>query len=113
MANWAEIDENNIVIRITVGDDNDPNGDDGLKWLIENLGGKWVKTSYTATFGKKYAAIGDTYIPQSGNFKPAQPFQSWIWNANAWSWKAPNPMPIDGNSYSWDEAGLAWIEASN
>jgi hypothetical protein len=27
MAHWAEIDENNIVIRVTVGDDNDPVGE--------------------------------------------------------------------------------------
>ena len=29
MAHWAEIDENNIVIRLLVCDNNDPNGDEG------------------------------------------------------------------------------------
>jgi hypothetical protein len=61
MSHWAEINENNIVIRVTVGDNNDPNGDEGYKWLIDNLGGTWVKTSYNANFSGKYAGIGDTW----------------------------------------------------
>ena len=61
MAHWAELDENNIVIRVTVGDNNDPAGDEGYQWLIDNLGGTWIQTSYNANFGGKYAAIGDTW----------------------------------------------------
>lgn len=61
MAHWAEIDENNIVVRVTVGDNNDPNGDEGYQWLIDNLGGRWIKTSYNATIRGKFAGIGDTY----------------------------------------------------
>lgn len=61
MAHWAEIDNNNKVIRVTVGDNNDPNGDEGYKWLIDNLGGRWIKTSYNGNFHGKYAGIGDTW----------------------------------------------------
>jgi hypothetical protein len=61
MSHWAEIDENNVVLRITVGDNNDPAGDEGYQWLIDNLGGTWVQTSYNANFRGKYAAIGDLY----------------------------------------------------
>lgn len=61
MAHWAEIDETNTVLRVTVGDNDDPNGDEGYQWLIDNLGGRWIKTSYNATIRGKYAAIGDTY----------------------------------------------------
>ena len=53
MAHWAEIDSNNIVIRVLVGDNNDPAGDEGYQWLIDNLGGTWVKTSYNAVGGKR------------------------------------------------------------
>lgn len=62
MAHWAEIDSENKVIRVTVGDNNEP--DEGYQWLIDNLGGTWVKTSYNAAingFRGKYAGIGDTY----------------------------------------------------
>ena len=44
MAHWAEIDENNTVLRVTVGSNDD--SDEGYQWLIDNLGGTWVKTSY-------------------------------------------------------------------
>jgi hypothetical protein len=59
MAHWAELDENNIVVRVTVGDNNDP--DEGYQWLIDNLGGRWIKTSYNATIRGKFAGIGDYY----------------------------------------------------
>lgn len=52
MAHWAELDENNIVLRVTVGDNNDP--DEGYQWLIDNLGGRWVKTSYNTSGGKHW-----------------------------------------------------------
>jgi hypothetical protein len=61
MSHWAELDENNKVIRVTVGNNDDPNGDEGYKWLIDNLGGRWVQTSYNSNFRGKFAAIGDTY----------------------------------------------------
>jgi hypothetical protein len=61
MSHWAELDENNIVIRVTVGDNNDSNGDEGFQWLNENLGGVWVKTSYNGNIRKNYAGIGYTY----------------------------------------------------
>ena len=61
MAHWAEIDENNFVIRVTVGDNNDPNGDEGYQWLIDNVGGRWIKTSYNAKIRGQFAGIGDFY----------------------------------------------------
>jgi hypothetical protein len=58
MSHWAEINENNIVVRVLVGDNNEP--DEGQAFM-ESLGGTWVKTSYNATIRFKYAGIGDTY----------------------------------------------------
>jgi hypothetical protein len=31
MAHWAELDDNNLVIRVTVGDNDDPNDDEGYQ----------------------------------------------------------------------------------
>lgn len=59
MSHWAEIDNNNIVVRVTVGDNNDP--DEGYQWLIDNLGGTWIQTSYNANFGGKFAGQGDIW----------------------------------------------------
>jgi hypothetical protein len=61
MSHWAEIDKNNIVLRVTVGDNNDPAGDEGYQWLIDNLGGTWIKTSYNNNIRKNFAGIGYTY----------------------------------------------------
>lgn len=66
MAYWAQLDENNKVIQVTVGDDNDP--DEGYQWLLDNLGGVWVKTSYNASIRGKFAAIGDTYDEKNDVF---------------------------------------------
>jgi hypothetical protein len=66
MSHWAEVDETNKVIRVLVGDNNDPAGDEGYSWLIDNLGGNWIKTSYNAAtngFRFNYAGIGYTYDP--------------------------------------------------
>ena len=63
MSHWAELDETNKVIRVLVGDNNDPAGDEGYSWLIDNLGGNWVKTSYNATIRYNFAGVGYTYDP--------------------------------------------------
>lgn len=77
MSHWAEIDENNIVLRVLVGDNNDPAGDEGYQWLINNLGGTWIKTSYNANIRKNYAGVGyyydealDAFIPPKPNCHP-------------------------------------------
>jgi hypothetical protein len=108
MAHWAEINDNNIVIRVTVGDNNDPNGDEGYQWLVENLGGTWIKTSYNGNTRKNYAGIGFTYDSERDAFISPKPFDSWILDESTCRWEAPIPYPTDGFTYSWNEAELAW-----
>ena len=73
MSHWAELDDTNTVIRVLVGDNNDPAGDEGYSWLIENLGGKWVKTSYNGKIRYNYAGIGYTYDPIDDAFIAPMP----------------------------------------
>jgi hypothetical protein len=61
MSHWAELDLDNKVIRVLVGDNNDANGDEGYQWLLDNLGGTWLKTSYNGNIRKNYAGVGYTY----------------------------------------------------
>lgn len=127
MSHWAEVDENNIVTRVLVGDNNDPNGDEGYQWLIDNLGGTWIKTSYNARGGKKinpetneltdepgfrknYAGIGYTWDPVRDAFIPPKTFNSWILNEETCSWDPPIPMPQDNKFYRWDEDTTNWVE---
>lgn len=70
MSHWAELDNNNVVLRVVVGDNNDPNGDEGYKWIIDNLGGTWIKTSYNARIRKNYAGIGYVYDESRDAFIP-------------------------------------------
>ena len=67
MSHWAEVDNNNTVIRVLVGNNY---GDEGYQWLIDNLGGTWVKTSYNAQIRKNYAGIGYSYWPDIDAFVP-------------------------------------------
>lgn len=61
MSHWAEIDNDNKVIRVLVGDNDDLNGDEGYQWLLDNLGGNWIKTSYNGNIRYNFAGIGYTY----------------------------------------------------
>jgi hypothetical protein len=95
MTFFAQIDNDNKVIQVTVGDDD---LDDAHEWLVANMGGRWVRT-----LPENYAGIGWTYIEDLG-FYPPQPFASWTLNGLVW--EAPTPKP-EGDYY-WDEAELGW-----
>jgi len=70
MSHWAEIDENNIVIRVLVGNNNEP--DEGEAFM-QSLGGRWVKTSYNGNIRFNYAGIGYTYDPIDDAFIAPMP----------------------------------------
>ena len=129
MSHWAEVDENNIVLRVLVGDNDDPNGDEGYQWLIDNLGGTWLKASYTAHFGKKthpttnqplvpeepgfrknYPGIGYSYDPERDAFIQPKPVDlpSWILSEEHYTWVPPIEIPQDGNKYNWNEETVSW-----
>ena len=116
MSHWAEIDNNNIVLRVTVGNNNDPAGDEGYQWLIDNLGGTWIKTSYNAAtngFRKNYAGIGFTYDATRDAFIAPKPFNSWVLDEATCRWQAPTPRPTtEGVQYYWSEDDLSWIPYS-
>jgi hypothetical protein len=109
MSHWAEIDENNIVIRVLVGDNNNLANDEGYQWLVNNLGGTWIQTSYNNNFRKQYAGIGYSYDPVADVFIAPQPYPSWSLDADH-NWQPPTPRP-EGLGWYWDEATLSWVEA--
>jgi hypothetical protein len=125
MANWAELDDNNIVIRVVYKPNDLPN--EGYDDLIEKLGGRWVKTSYTTIAGcrtyagggdgetgggfrKNYAKIGYRYDEDLDGFIAPQPFPSWILNEDTGHWHAPAEVPADNKPYWWNEEELRWEE---
>jgi hypothetical protein len=73
MSHWAELDNDNKVIRVLVGDNNDPAGDEGYQWLLDNLGGTWVKTSYNSKIRYNFAGIGYSYDQVADAFIAPRP----------------------------------------
>jgi hypothetical protein len=69
MAHWAEVNENNIVLRVVVTSNDLP--DEGESWLVSRLGGTWVQTSYNASFRGKFAGVGDLYDADLDEFVTA------------------------------------------
>lgn len=116
MAHWAKIDENNKVIQVTVGNNDEP--DEGYQWLIDNFGGTWIKTSYNTRGGvhldggtplrKNFAGYNYTYDAQRDAFIPPKPFDSWILDEDTCDWKAPIERPIDA-PYVWNDETLEWV----
>lgn len=117
MAHFAELDSNNVVLRVVVVDNKDTADASGVEkehigaaYLERLLGGTWVQTSYHGNIRKNYAGIGYTYDTALDAFVPPQPYPSWILNPNTAQWEPPVPMPTDGKRYKWDEATQSWIE---
>ena len=121
MAHYAFLDENNIVVEVIVGKNENEDGVDWEKWYSDFCGKPCKRTSYN-TFGgvhkndgvpyrKNYAGIGYTYNVSLDAFVPPKPFNSWVLNNDTAQWESPTPMPTDGKRYGWDEATTSWVEA--
>ena len=92
MSHWAEIDETGLVLRVLVGDNNEP--DEG-KAFMESLGGTWVKTSYNAAtngFRKHYAGIGYTYMGAIDAFVPPKCHDEATLNLDSCQWECDNSV---------------------
>jgi hypothetical protein len=114
MSHFAQIDENNIVTRVLVIEQ------DVVDTGLFGEPSSFVQTSYNTQGGvhklggtplrKNYAGIGYTYDKGRDAFIPPKPFNSWVLNESTALWDAPTPMPTDDKRYSWDEATTSWVE---
>ena len=120
MAHFAELDTNNVVIRVVVvGNDittaAGPLGEndmhvDGETWCVNFFkGGNWKQTSYNNNFRKQYCGKGYTFDAAKDKFISIQPYDSWALDGND-DWRAPVTFPTDTTDklISWDEAGQKW-----
>jgi hypothetical protein len=111
MAHFAEIDENNIVVRVlVVANDLEHKGAEFLANDL-GLGGTWIQTSFNGTIRKNFAGVGFTYDPVNDWFHSPSPYPSWTLDSNA-QWVAPVEKPTDGKLYAWDEEEGQWNELS-
>ena len=124
MAHFAEIDENNIVLRvIVVADEHEA---DGENWCNGFLGGTWKQTSFNTVgnvhaldgtpFRKNYAGVDYTYDTTRDAFIPPKPYPSWALNETTCLWESPIDYPSDNKIYRWDEDAYqadnnnGWVE---
>ena len=126
MAHFAKLDQNNIVVFVTVGRDEDNGKEDQL---TARTGDVYKQTSYNTrggvhydpvtgqpsdnqnkAFRKNYAGLGYTYDYDRDAFIPPKPFNSWVLNETSCLWEAPVPMPTDGKRYTWNEETVSWVE---
>ncbi len=126
MAHFAKLDENNLVVFVTKGRQED----DGLEAeLTARTGDVYKQTSYNTRGGihydpetgqpsedqskalrYNYAGIGFTYDDDRDAFIPPKPFDSWVLDEATCLWVAPVPYPEDGGDYTWDEETGDWVE---
>ena len=103
MSHFAEIDNNNIVQRVIVAEQ------DFINSGAVGDSFRWIQTSYNNNFRKNYAGKGYTYDKTRDAFIAPQPFPSWLLDEDTCRWEAPTPMPDDGKMYNWDEDATSWV----
>ena len=90
MSHFAEIDKSNKVIRVLVGDNNDPAGDEGYQWLIDNLGGTWIKTSYNNKIRGNFAGLSMFYCDEHDLFMEIKCHDEAVLNVETAKWDCIN-----------------------
>lgn len=117
MAHFAELDENNVVVRVIVVNNNellDENGVEqeqkGIDFCVNHFGGSWIQTSYNRNFRGNYASEGSTYDPDRDVFIAKKWYASWVLNETTWDYDPPVSYPTDGNDYYWDENTVSWVQ---
>lgn len=108
MAHFAEIDDNNVVLRVLVVPDLEEHRGNEFLSVDLGLGGTWVQTSYNNNIRKQFAGIGYIYDPENDVFIRPKPYESWNLDAN-FDWQPPTPMPETG-AWVWSEESMSWIE---
>jgi hypothetical protein len=94
MSHFAEINLENKVIRVLVGDNNDPAGDEGYQWLLDNLGGTWIKTSYNGNIRFNYAGVGYSYDKARDAFIAPEPEGNLGLDEATCRWIMPKVEPL-------------------
>ena len=106
MADYAFLDENNIVTDVIAGNDEvtQIEGLDPEIWYGNFRGQVCKRTS--STIRGTGAGIGYSYNLAENIFITPQPYPSWTRTGSFW--EAPTPMPEDGKMYLWDEEEGNW-----
>ena len=118
MAHYALLDENNVVVNVIVGAEENSDGINWEKRYSSMFGLRCLRTSINTINGKhiaggspfrgNYAGIGYSYNRSLNAFIPPKPYPSWIIDKKEYNWMAPVPYPENGQQYCWNEEILNW-----
>lgn len=120
MAHFAELDENNIVTRVLVVNNEDILDGDGQESesvgvsFLQNMFGSdsiWKQCSYNNNMRFRYPSIGYSYNETLDAFIAPRPYDSWVLNETTTKWESPighhseitDDMRSDGTGWFWDE----------
>lgn len=123
MAHFAELDQNSIVKRVIVVNNNDildENGNEsesvGINFLHHLFGDDtiWKQTSYNNNFRNKYAGPGNIYREDLDIFISPSPYRSWVFDEQTLQWIPPIPKPesTENIDYIWNEENQSWDEVT-
>lgn len=112
MAHYAYLDDNNIVVAVTVGKDETEliDGLDPEIYYAQGTPYTVKRTSYNGKIRKQYAGIGYFYDSVNDVFVAPQPFASWTLDSN-FDWQPPKPKP--NNHAWWDEDKQEWVSVES
>jgi len=121
MAHFAELDQNNKVLRVIVIHNSvllDENGQEveqlGIDFCKSLYGAdtQWIQTSYNHSFRRRQAQVGGHYDAVLDAFIPPKPVDnpSFVLNNVSLNWEPPVPYPTDGHGYIWHEPSLTWLK---
>jgi hypothetical protein len=128
MAHYALLDENNVVIKVITGKNEDEQRDGvDVNWEVWYRDYHGVadckRTSFNTSynvhalggtpFRGNYAGEGHIYDVDNDVFYEPKPHAAYVMDESTWKWKAPVDMPDDaaeGNAYTWDDTTNSWVE---
>ena len=94
MAHFAELDSDNVVLRVVVVDNSvllNENSEEteaqGVAFCEQLFGGTWVQTSYNGNMRKNYAGIGCTYDADRDAFIHPRPEGDYVLNEETCLWE--------------------------
>jgi hypothetical protein len=104
MSHFVEIDNDNIVQRVIVAEQ------DFINSGVVGDSFRWIQTSYNNNFRKNYAGVGYKYDQARDAFIAPKPYPSWLLDEDTCRWDAPTAYPDDDKRYDWDEDTTSWKE---
>jgi len=129
MAHYALLNNNNIVVQVITGVDenitqidldNTEVGGSSEAWEQFYSSRPWFKgltckrTSYNGNIRANFAGVDYYYDPDFDAFIPPSPYPSWKLNYNTYQWEAPVARPEDTEVFiwKWSEVNKEWVSVN-